>query len=174
MLSLANSLDREFVWTREHEPERYVLRSRSGNGPYAVLTRESGSVITGTSAEGSWTFRRSGFLGVRVQSRSEGWEKDFAVLNFTGRGEGMLEMCTGVLWSWMCRAFWRQEHEFIHHEREPAMKVFNDATGKFLVRIAEAGRSLAEMPVMVMLTAYLGLMITDDAPPGNSANRFQG
>jgi hypothetical protein len=162
MLSLHNGPDSKLVWLPVTRGDRYVLCSRAGGDPYATLTRERGSVVAGVSAEGSWTFRREGFHRVRVTTRTPDGEQEFATFQLGRKGEGLLETIGGSCWAWFLRGFWRQEHEFLHTEREPVVTVRPDVAGKIQVNVARLTQSLPELPVLAMLGAYLALMARDE------------
>jgi hypothetical protein len=162
MLSMRDGRDSSLVWVPVTRGDHYVLCSRTGGDPYATLTRERGSVIAGVSAEGSWAFRREGFRRVRVTKRTADGEQDFATFQLGSEGEGLLETIGGNCWAWVTRGFWRQEHEFLQTEREPAVSVRADVAGKILIHVARATCSMPELPMLAMLGAYLALMARDE------------
>ena len=162
MLSLRDGPDSNLVWLPVTRGDRYVLCSRAGGDSYATLTREHGSVIAGESAEGSWTFRREGFHRVRVTTRTPDGEQEFGTFYLGREGEGLLETIGGNCWTWLLRGFWRQEHEFLHTEREPVVSVRPDIRGTIQVSVTRATQSLPELPLLAMLGAYLALMARDE------------
>ena len=161
MLSLRDGHDLSLVWLPVFRGDHYALYSRTGGDPYATLTRERGSVIAGVSAECSWTFRREAFRHVRVAMRTPDGEQDFATFQLGHEGEGLLETIGGNCWAWFMRGFWRQEHEFLHTERQPAVSVRPEVGGKIAIHVSRATCS-PDLPVLAMLGAYLALIARDE------------
>jgi len=110
----------KLIWT----PVRgRLFELRTGKEVLAILRWEKmvGSLATGQAADGSWTFKRGGFLRPYVTVRVAEAEEDCAVLHHGARGEGWLRFGNGT------RFFWRPTRQ-----RHGEM-AFADGEGKRLI-----------------------------------------
>jgi hypothetical protein len=159
-----------------HRPLRWVQRSgwkpdselQADDEVVATLSFRSawGSLATGTSADGSWTFKRLGFLRTRVTIRTAGEEADLAVFhNNTWSAGGTLELLDGRKYRANSN-FWATTYE-IRTESDSPLIAFRHVGGMLRlssdVEIHDAAKSLAELPWMVMLGWYLTVMMHQDS-----------
>jgi YD repeat-containing protein len=77
----------------------------------ATLTwaKSWGSLATGESADGEWTFKRLGFLRPRVVVREAGSDSDLAVLSISWVGEGAVVFSDGEAFQFKRSGFWHPE-----------------------------------------------------------------
>ena len=123
-----------------------------------------GSLAEGTVAEGTWSFKRQGFMKTSVTVREKGKEANIAVFhNNTWSDGGTLELPDGRKYQANSN-FWHSEFEF------------TDETGKSVIRFVNIGgfklhaqldlmpsaKALPEMPWMVLLGWYLAVMTSRD------------
>ena len=165
MQRLADLLDREMKWT---QPAALKMHYEliGGDEPAATLDFRSlfGSLATGESADGCWTFKRVGFFQTRVTIRVCDDETDIAVFrNNTWRGGGALELPDGrkVL---VTTNLWQSKLEFKTESEETLLR-FQSAGLIHLsaqVKIRREAIGLVELPWMVMLGWYLIVMMNMD------------
>lgn len=166
MERLADLTNRELTWT---QPGAFKMHYELHAGDELAATlrfRSSfGSLATGESADGCWTFKRVGFFQTRATIRVCGEETDIAVFrNNTWSGGGALELPDGrrVL---ATTNLWQTNLEF-KTESEEALLRFKSAGLIHLSALVEIQREaigLAELPWMVMLGCYLIVMMNMDA-----------
>ncbi len=72
-----------------------------------------GTRATATAAEGSWTFKRIGFLNPRITIRTFGEEQDLGVYEPRFLGGGVLTLPKGLLVKWKPGGFWGNSCSFV-------------------------------------------------------------
>lgn len=125
-----------------------------------------GSLATGEAADGTWTFKRAGFLRPRVTVRIEGSESDLAVLHL-GRGrESRLDFADGRRFAWGPTRARRRQMAFIAPGGELAISFLPRAMQSRChaeVEIGPGGQGLAELSLLALLGWYrLVLQIEED------------
>jgi len=124
-----------------------------------------GTLATGESADGCWTFKRLGFLSTRVTIRACDSADDLAVFkNNTWSGGGTLEIPDGRKYPANSN-FWHTRYE-IKTDGDSPLVTFHRAGILHLssnVDIHDAARSLRELPWLVMLGWYLTVMQHQDS-----------
>jgi hypothetical protein len=158
---------REAHWKQPHAlaPE-YELRAGDDVAATLVFRSTFGSLATGTSADGCWTFKRLGFVSTSVTVRACGSETDLAVFrNNTWTGGGTLEFLDGRT----LRAntnFWMTRYQLTTDTEAPLI-AFSRIGGLLhvscAVEVHDAARSMPELPWLVMLGWYLAIMMHRDA-----------
>jgi len=166
MKRLADLLDRELKWTQPSAFKMdYELHAGDELAGTVRLRSLFGSLATGESADGCWTFKRVGFLQTRVTIRVCGEETDIAVFrNNTWSGGGELELPNGrkVL---VTTNLWQTNLEFKTESEETLLR-FKSAGLIHLSAMVEIRREaigLAELPWLVMLGWYLIVMMNMDS-----------
>jgi hypothetical protein len=124
-----------------------------------------GSLATGTSGDGCWTFKRTGFIATSVTVRACGSEENVAVFrNSTWASGGTLEMRDGRSFPTSSN-FWQTKYEICTEKEEPLIR-FSRIGGVLHfsadVEILDAARQLPELPWLVMLGWYLAVMQHQD------------
>jgi hypothetical protein len=166
MQRLVKLIGLELKWTQPRFLKmNYELQA--GEALAATLNFRSsfGSLATGESADGCWTFKRAGFFQPRVTIRVCGNETDIAVFrNNTWSGGGTLELPDGrkVL---ATTNMWQTNLEFKTESGETLVR-FKSAGVIHLAAIVEIQQQaigLAELPWLVMLGWYLIVMMNNDA-----------
>jgi hypothetical protein len=156
-------------------------RVKGGHGLYALTSegrqfatlkseRVFGSLYTGTSAGGAWTFKRSGFFHPHVTVRVAGSEQDAAVFTPRWSGTGALEFPDGRRFTWVSSGFWHQEWSFRDASDQVLMTLNPGMTSaKGAVTVSAAGVKAAELPLLALLGWYLLVMRAQDAAAGGAA-----
>lgn len=166
MKRLADLISRELKWT---QPGVFKMNYEllAGDETCATLRFRSsfGSLATGESADGCWTFKRAGFFQTRITIRVCGAETDIAVFrNNTWSGGGALELPDGRKLL-ATTNFWQSNLEFKTESGEPLVRF---KSGGLLhlsaaVEIHKPAVELVELPWVVMLGWYLIVMMNMDA-----------
>ncbi len=168
MMKLAELIGQELKWVQPHALKmEYELRA--GDVVAATLHFRSslGSFATGTSADGSWTFKRIGFWQTKATVRASGEEVDLAVFkNNTWSGGGTLELPDGRQYPANTN-FWATQYEFKTEITDEALISYRKIGGLLhmsaAVEIYPAAREIAELPWMVLLGWYLTVMMHRDS-----------
>jgi hypothetical protein len=164
MKRLADLTNRQLKWT---QPGAFKMHYELLAGDELAATlrfrSEVGSLATGKSADGCWTFKRIGFFQTRVTIRVCGEETDIAVFRNTWNGGGALELPNGrkVL---MTTSLLQSNLEF-KTESEVALLQFKSSGFLHLSTLVEVQREaigLPELPWMVFLGWYLIVMMNMD------------
>ncbi len=123
-----------------------------------------GSLATGESGDGCWTFKRVGFWQTRATVRACDTDADIAVFrNNTWSGGGTLELPGGRQIP-ATTNFWQTQFELQDTAGEALVRfrrggvIHLSAT----VEIQHAASSMPELPWMVMLGLYLIVMMERD------------
>jgi hypothetical protein len=146
----------------------------AGDAVVATLRWEKafGSLATAMTAEGSWTFKRAGFLSPRVTVRIAGAETDLASLKARWRGDGTLEFGDGRRYRWTHAGFWHTEWFFANESGEPLMRLrpkFALAGPAADVTIEPAAASIPDLPLLITLAWYLVVLMSQDAGGATAA-----
>ncbi len=166
-MKLVELIGYELKWVQPHAMKReYELRAGEDLIAATLRFRSGfGSFATATSADGEWTFKRTGFLQTKVTIRAAGSYNDLAVFkNSTWKGGGTLELPDGRSYPANTN-FWATQYEFKTELGDSLIRYRK--IGGFLhmssaVEIDPMAKSLPEMPWMVMLGWYLTLMMYSD------------
>jgi hypothetical protein len=173
MRSIREVAEQTLRWTQPSALAReYELRA--GDETLATLRWQKafGSLALAESADGEWTFKRSGFLSPRVTVRAPGSETELAVFRPGWRGEGALRLSDGRGYQWANTSFWRSEWAFADEAGEPLVRFkteFEPTTGfAFFKQAAEVtfehrGHSLADLSLLTLLGWYLMVLMAEDA-----------
>ena len=165
MNQIAKLIDREVKWV---QPSIWKSDSelRAGDELVATLRFRSpwGSLATGQSPDGCWTFKRVGFWQTRVTIRACESDVDVAVFqNNTWSGGGTLELPDGgqIL---ATTNFWHTNLEFKAGADQTLIEFrARGLTGHSAdVVIQPAAAQLSELPWVVMLGWYLVIMMHRD------------
>jgi hypothetical protein len=141
---------------------------RTGEEVIATLKWEkmTGSLATATAADGTWTFKRSGFLNVRVHVRAAGSDQDVAVFYPKWTGNGTLEGPDGARVQWSSKGFfhaqwgWKtdQETEIMTLRSAPTILRHGAA-----LHVEPAFQSRRDLSLLALFGFYLTIMISEDA-----------
>ncbi len=165
-MSIADYIYQPLKWEQPHTFKmEYALHS-SGTVVAQLKFRSSwGTLATGESADGCWTFKRVGFFQTRVTVRACGEEEELAAFhqNTWSQG-GTLVLADGRKYR-ATTNFWSTE---LRLETEAGERLVAVKTGGFIhmsanVEIAPAAAHLAELPWLVMFVWYLAIMLYQDA-----------
>ena len=95
-LSISDLSGTSLEWKRDRALNRaHVLSSQGGLVGRLSFAGMCGSLATGETAHGAWTFKREGFLHPRVTIRRAGSDVTIGVLAVTGSGRGTLTLPGG-------------------------------------------------------------------------------
>lgn len=166
MKSIREVADQPLQWTQPKALKReYELRA--GDDVVAFLRWEKafGSLAAAESADGKWTFKRSGFLTPKVTVRIAGSESEVAVLRPTWRGEGTLECTNGYRYRWLNISFWRSEWAFINEAGQtlvrfkPQFAFFREGAE---VKVEPGAVSIPDLSLLTLLGWYLMVLMSED------------
>jgi hypothetical protein len=168
MKNLRDVVGHPMRWMQASAAEQ-TYELRAGDDVVATLRwqKTGGSLALAESAEGRWTFKRTGFFSPRVTVRAVGTESDIAVFTpdwFAGRGT--LELASGRRFRWATMSFWRSQMAFcneagqpiVHYKPEWALQL---AAAK--VEIEQAAVAIAELSLLVLLGWYFMLLMAEDS-----------
>ena len=167
MKNLRGFVGQPMTWTQANASER-TYELRAGNDVVAILRwqKAGGSLALGESAEGKWSFKRTGFFGPKITVRAAGTESDIAV--FTPdwfAGKGTLELAGGAKYRWVTTSFWRSQMAFCNEAGQPLVQykpewLLQLAAAK--VEIAPAGAAVSELSLLTVLGWYFMLLMAED------------
>jgi len=166
MRSLRNATGMALEWLHPDLFKR-AHELRGGNDLYATLRWErlSGSLATADSGDGSWTFKRSGFMSTEVTARVTGSDATAASLRPGWLGNGTL-VAGGQLFDWGNLGFWQASWGF----SRPGGDVLVRFRPKFtLVRratevvIEASAWAIPELSLLVTLGWYMMVSMADDS-----------
>ncbi|MBK7172208.1 MAG: hypothetical protein IPH84_03005 [Bacteroidales bacterium] len=129
-----------------------------------VFKNSFGSLAEGTIAEGTWTFKREGFLNTHVTVRLKDNPTNMGIFrNNTWSGGGTLQLADGRLFQANSN-FWHSQFEFTN-EAGMALIRYTNISGFKLhsqLDILKPAAETPEMPWMVVLGWYLAVMTSRD------------
>jgi len=165
-MALVDYVHQPLKWEQPHTFKmEYVLHSNLTVVAELKFRSSWGTLATGESAEGCWTFKRVGFFQTRATIRACGSEEEMAVFyqNTWSQG-GTLVLADGRKYR-AATNFWSTE---LRIETEAGERLVTLKPGGFIhmsagVEIAPAAARLPELPWLVMFAWYLALMLQQDA-----------
>jgi hypothetical protein len=166
LLRIADVARARLQWVQPHALSRR-FELRHGDDIVARLDFRSafGSMASGESADGLWTFKRVGFWRTRVTVRADGSDDNVAVFEpATWSGGGTLHLPGGDTLR-ATTSFWRTTLEFQATDDVPLVRY--DTHG--LVRLAAdvtvlpEGARMPALPWVVMLGWYLIVLMHEDS-----------
>ena len=169
MLTLRPDLSDRLVWTPSSTSSRR-FELRSGDEVAATLTFDKavGSLATGRTNAGTWTFKRAGFLHPCVTVRDLGSEYDLAVFRPNWTGSGDVEFRGGLHVHWRPFGFWNSEWAFLRADERLVTFHWLPDTAALDARVefSVAALTLAEAPVLLLLGWYLRVLAYQEAAAG--------
>ncbi len=103
--SLNGSSPRRWSTTLSSRPAR-------PSSPHSPSIRRGASLATAETADGTWTFKRVGFLNPRVTIRAAGSPDNLAVYQPKFWGDGTVTFADGAAFRWQPTNFWATEWAF--------------------------------------------------------------
>jgi len=172
MIALTEKPTAPLAWQAERGGRAFELRS--GDQVVATLAFEKtfGSLATGRTAVGAWTFKRAGFLQPRVTVREAGAELDLAVFHPTWTGSGEVEFRSGARVHWRSFGFWSREWAFVRgaEERLVTFRPDDDVSSPgSRVELSAAARRMPEAGVLLCLGIYLRALAMHEAAAAAAA-----
>jgi hypothetical protein len=167
MQSIMQCSDRNLSWKQPTAlKQEYVLLDAESLVGTLRFRSAFGTLATGESADGGWTFKRVGFWKTRVSIREAGSETEIAsFVNNTWSNGGTLEFTDGRRYPadsnfWMTRFTFATEQEapLVAFEKIGGILHFSSR-----VTVHASARHLQALPIMVMLGWYLTIMMHKDS-----------
>lgn len=164
--------DQPLRWTQPALLQReYELRA--GDEIVATLRWQKafGSLAQAETADGTWTFKRSGFLRPKVTVRVPGSETEVAAFKPGWGGEGMLRLSAGQCYQWLNTSFWLSEWVFANEAAEPLVhfKAEFEASAAVIffkhaaaVKFEPEAVSVPDLSLLTVLGWYLMLLMSED------------
>lgn len=167
MKKITNLASRELKWTQPRAlKSQYELHAGDELVATLVFRSSFGSFATAKTADGCWTFKRTGFISTNVTIR-ECNDKNADVATFrnnTWSGGGTLELPDGRTYRANTN-FWKTRYSFSTPSNETLIEF---KTKGFIhdsaeVEISPQAASIKELPFMVCLGGYLAIMMRKDS-----------
>jgi hypothetical protein len=145
----------------------------SGETLLATLAFRSafGTLAEAVTADGSWTFKRVGFLNPRITVRQAGGLDDAAIYQPRFWGGGDLAFTAGPALSWRSTNFWATEWAF-YDSAERALVTFRQGREKgglpdlfksqATVEVSPSGLDSHRLSILTTLGMYLLILHQDD------------
>jgi hypothetical protein len=163
--SIKDFVGRELIWSRPRMMKR-EFELRSGEETLATLRWSKGwwsTLAEAASAEGEWTFKRSGFWKSKVTARQPGSETDLATFEPGWTGAGVLTIAGGATYRWANDGHWGTAF------------AWKDSAGNSLVRlrhrmmknqgeveISPSASALPDLPFLVVFGWYLTVSLVEE------------
>jgi hypothetical protein len=160
-------------WLQPNTLEHY-FELQTGPARLATLAFHSawGTLATAETADGTWTFKRVGFLNPRVTVRVAGSSDNLAVYQPKFWGDGTLTFADGMAFRWQPTNFWATEWAFSGAGDTPLVRFKSGAEKQRLSDIfktqavveLEPDESIRPLvPLLVTLGMYLIILHQQDA-----------
>jgi hypothetical protein len=166
MRHLAGVVHGKLHWVQPHVFDRaYDLRS--GDETVATLRFRSafGSLATGTSADGSWTFKRIGFCDTRATVRREDSPDNLAVFEHrTWSAGGTLTMPVRRSIR-VTTNFWQSKIEFLTDDDAVLFRYLTEGfvRQESQLEVMPPLLRMPELPWLILFGWYLVVMMHDDS-----------
>lgn len=160
-------------WLQPKTLEHY-FELQAGPAQLATLTFHSawGTLATAETTDGTWTFKRVGFLNPRVTVRVAGSPDNLAIYQPKFWGDGTVTFADGTAFRWQPTNFWATEWAFTVADDAPLVRFKSGAEKTRLSDIFKT-QALVELepdesiqpfvPLLVALGMYLIILHQQDA-----------
>lgn len=179
MERLSDLIGTALYWVQPKAFERWFeLRTRDRVVATLCWETSCGTLARGNTADGSWTFKRAGFLNPRVTVRESGSDIDMAVFWPRWMGDGTLEFASGATFRWQSTNFWGTDWMFAANDGTPLLALKEGSReGRLsdmfktqsLVEIHPEASTVPELTLLVLTGWYLMILRQDDAAAGAAA-----
>jgi hypothetical protein len=164
MNSMTESSPNSLTWTQTGKLESQLL---SGGAVVGTLrwSKDCGTLATGESTEGSWTFTRVGWLTPKILVSTPGSKMSSATLTMRWRGGGVIDLQTGQSFNFTPKGFWQSEWSLTDPGQKRLLTIRpNFAWGKVgaSVDVEPSAQSVRELPLMAILCWYAILLWHDN------------
>ena len=124
MRLIQEAADQELIW-RQPSAMKLHYELRAGDEVLATLQWKNawGTLATARTAEGEWTFKRSGFWQPRIEVRPVGSEHAVATFVPDWMGNGILTVGGERTFRWAGKGFWGLEKLWQEREDAPPLKI---------------------------------------------------
>ncbi len=167
MKNIRDSIGQPMEWIQPNAADRsYELRARTDVVATLRWPKTGGSLALGESADGNWSFKRTGFISTRVTVRATGTEPNIAVYSPNWlAGKGTLELASGAKYLWTIIGFWGSQWAFCNEAGEPLVHyrvewLLQKATAT--VEITPAGAAVSELSLLTLLGWYFIVLAAED------------
>lgn len=166
-MDLAQTAGRELEWRQTESFHRAYQLTLDGQEVAALRFEKScGSLATGQSPQGRWTFKRTGFLSPKVSVREAGSDSDIAVFTPSWGGGGWVAFRSGRRYHLRHKNFWATEWAFESEDGAPVVALAGPH-GLFKhggnASVSPAAAGLAESTVLLLLIWYVRVLMNEDA-----------
>lgn len=166
MQTIVQLVDQRLKWVQPHG-WKMKFQLHANDAPVAILEFRSllGSFATGTSEDGSWTFKRTGFIRTKVTIRRASDDTEIAIWeNNTWSGGGTLLLPDGRRLQGSSN-LWQSRMVFQIEDGAPLVAFRSGGIVHLSaeIDIDPEARKLAELPWIVMLGWYLLVMMHMDS-----------
>jgi hypothetical protein len=163
MTPLTELLGQKLLWHRGPESRRkYVLEGASGEAARLAFTSSwGGSLASGQTAHGEWTFKRGGFLHPRITVRRAGADADCAVLSVSNMGNGTLSIEGAGEYNLASSGWLHRSWEFT--SAGSRLLHFEQSHGGAEVEILSAGVPPESLSLLLLLGWYFPVLADEDA-----------
>ncbi len=131
MRLIQEAADQELIW-RQPRAMKVHYELRAGDEVLATLEWENawgGTLAAARTAEGEWTFKRSGFWRPRIGVRPVGSDRDVATFVPDWMGNGILTVEGERTFRWVGKGFWGLEKLWQEREDAPPLLGFKRVGG---------------------------------------------
>ena len=184
MKAISDARSARLEWREPKAMERFY-ELRSDRDIFATLSFRSafGTMATAETGDGTWTFKRVGFLNPRVTVREAGSEHDAAVYQPKFWGDGYLTFAGGETFHWKPINFWATDWAFYDSSDRVLVKFKSGKEKSKLsdffktqaaVDIEPAAAAQPRLPILVALGWYLIILHGQDAAAAGGAVATMG
>ncbi|MCX6628233.1 MAG: hypothetical protein NTW28_11470 [Candidatus Solibacter sp.] len=175
MITLDTAANQPWKWQQPEAFQRFhrmTVDEREG----ATLRFEKnwgGTLASAVCAQGSWTFKRSGFLSPRITVRAPGSDTDLATFSPKWTGGGELWFSSGRRYVLKSLSFWGGDWAFEDERGLPVLTLhgphgFLKNSGE--IRVNTAAADPATLPILAILIWYVRLLMNEDAATSTACN----
>jgi hypothetical protein len=157
----------ELQW-RQPSAFARVYELRSGDSTLAKLEFQKalGTLAIASTAAGSWTFKRSGFVAPKVSARIADTETEVALFESSiTAGGGHLRLPGGEVLELRATNFWRTSWMLSTGDREPLFHMHNKGMVHHAseIELEAAAKSRPDLGLLLTLSWYILVLQMQDA-----------
>lgn len=156
MKTLHKEIHKTLNWVQVGSSKRdFELQGESDIFGRLKWHQHFGSLAVAATADGEWTFHKTGFLHSRVSVELPGSNKEVAIIRNNRAGTGVVEFATGLNFFWINKNGLRSIWSFTHLNGEEILSLQSLTTPVRLQIQVDLLKDLSVSPLLTCLGLYL-------------------
>lgn len=156
----------EWLKLKKTPTAEFELKNDSGKFAHIRWEKKCGSLASGETAYGKWSFKRIGFFATKIAIRQHGSELDFAEFIPNWKRDGIIKFTDGRTYLLKSKSFWKANYIITDLNGLTYLSFAADNSIALTSAKLTIGPNLLDptiLSLLVLLSLYVGVLAIDDA-----------